>query len=61
MSVITTTDGTRIFFKDWGTGQPLVFSHGSPPSADASDAQMPFFGENRYRVLAHDRSCRTQH
>lgn len=55
MSTITTKDGTEIFYKDWGEGQPIVFSHGWPLSADAWDAQMFFFGERGYRVIAHDR------
>jgi non-heme chloroperoxidase len=55
MSTITTKDGTQIFYKDWGTGQPIVFSHGWPLSADAWDAQMVFLGERGYRVIAHDR------
>jgi non-heme chloroperoxidase len=55
MNIITTKDGTRIYFKDWGTGRPVVFSHGWPLSADAWDAQMLFLGENGYRVIAHDR------
>ena len=55
MSTITTKDGTQIFYKDWGTGQPVVFSHGWPLSADAWDAQMMFLGLHGYRVLAHDR------
>ncbi len=55
MSTITTTDGTTIFFKDWGTGQPIVFSHGWPLSADDWDAQMLFFLSEGYRVIAHDR------
>jgi non-heme chloroperoxidase len=54
-NMITTKDGTRIYFKDWGTGQPVLFSHGWPLSADAWDAQMLFLGENGYRVIAHDR------
>ena len=53
--LLTTKDGTQIFFKDWGEGQPIVFSHGWPLSADAWDAQMLFFGERGYRVIAHDR------
>jgi non-heme chloroperoxidase len=55
MSMITTHDGTRIYYKDWGTGQPVVFSHGWPLSADAWDAQMLFLGQHGYRVIAHDR------
>jgi non-heme chloroperoxidase len=55
MGTITTADGTEIFFKDWGTGQPLVFSHGWPLSADDWDAQMMFFLRQGYRVVAHDR------
>jgi non-heme chloroperoxidase len=55
MSMITVKDGTTIYFKDWGTGQPIVFSHGWPLTADAWDAQMLFFGQQGYRVIAHDR------
>jgi non-heme chloroperoxidase len=55
MTSITTKDGTQIFYKDWGTGQPIVFSHGWPLSADDWDAQMLFFGQQGYRVIAHDR------
>lgn len=55
MGTITTKDGTGIFYKDWGTGQPVVFSHGWPLSADAWDAQMLFLGGEGYRVIAHDR------
>ena len=55
MNSITTTDGTTIFFKDWGSGQPIVFSHGWPLSADDWDAQMLFFLHRGYRVIAHDR------
>ncbi|HEV2696181.1 MAG TPA: alpha/beta hydrolase [Verrucomicrobiae bacterium] len=55
MSTITTKDGTQIFYKDWGTGQPLVFHHGWPLSADDWDAQMMFFLAHGYRVIAHDR------
>src|SRR6266404_8003032 len=54
-SFITTKDGTTIFYKDWGKGQPIVFSHGWPLSADDWDAQMMFFGQLGYRVIAHDR------
>jgi non-heme chloroperoxidase len=55
MNTITVKDGTTIYFKDWGTGQPIVFSHGWPLTADAWDAQMMFFGQRGYRVIAHDR------
>jgi non-heme chloroperoxidase len=55
MNTITTKDGTQIYFKDWGTGQPVIFSHGWPLSADAWDDQMLFLGERGYRVIAHDR------
>ncbi len=55
MSTITTKDGTTIYYKDWGTGQPIVFSHGWPLTADAWDIQMMFFGNQGYRVIAHDR------
>ncbi len=55
MSTITVKDGTTLYYKDWGTGQPIVFSHGWPLNADAWDAQMLFFGERGYRVIAHDR------
>ena len=55
MSMFATQDGTRIFYKDWGKGQPVVFSHGWPLSGDAWDAQMMFLGERGYRVIAHDR------
>ncbi|CAN5632752.1 alpha/beta hydrolase [soil metagenome] len=55
MNMITTKDGTKIYFKDWGTGKPVVFSHGWPLSADAWDAQMLFLGQRGYRVIAHDR------
>ncbi|WP_438388643.1 alpha/beta fold hydrolase [Actinopolyspora saharensis] len=55
MSTITTTDGTEIYYKDWGSGQPIVFSHGWPLSADDWDNQMLFFLRRGYRVIAHDR------
>ena len=55
MATITTKDGTQIYFKDWGAGRPVVFSHGWPLSADAWDAQMLFLGQRGYRVIAHDR------
>ena len=54
-STVTTKDGTEIFYKDWGSGQPIVFSHGWPLSADDWDAQMIFFVNHGYRVIAHDR------
>jgi len=53
--MITTKDGTQIFYKDWGTGQPIVFHHGWPLSSDDWDAQMLFFLSKGYRVIAHDR------
>ena len=55
MGTITTTDGVEIFYKDWGSGQPIVFSHGWPLSADDWDTQMLFFLQQGYRVIAHDR------
>jgi non-heme chloroperoxidase len=55
MATITTTDGTEIFYKDWGSGQAIVFSHGWPLSADDWDNQMLFFLNHGYRVIAHDR------
>jgi non-heme chloroperoxidase len=55
MATITTKDGTQIFYKDWGKGQPIVFSHGWPLSADDWDGQMLHFGQLGYRVIAHDR------
>ena len=55
MPTITTRDGTDIFYKDWGKGQPIVFHHGWPLSADDWDGQMLFFLEKGYRVIAHDR------
>ena len=55
MGTITTTDGTEIFYKDWGSGQPIVFSHGWPLSADDWDTQLLFFLQHGYRVIAHDR------
>jgi non-heme chloroperoxidase len=54
-STITTKDGTNIYYKDWGTGQPVVFSHGWPLNADAWDDQMVFVASNGYRAIAHDR------
>ena len=54
-NTITTRDGTRIYYKDWGSGQPVVFSHGWPLSADDWDGQMLFFLRQGFRVIAHDR------
>ena len=55
MPTITTRDGTAIYYKDWGSGQPIVFSHGWPLSADAWDDQMVFLASHGYRCIAHDR------
>jgi len=55
MGTITTKDGTEIFYKDWGSGQPIVFHHGWPLSADDWDAQMLYFLDQGFRVIAHDR------
>ena len=55
MSTITTNDGAQIFYKDWGTGQPVVFSHGWPLSADAWDGQLLFLAQHGYRAIAHGR------
>jgi len=55
MSTITTKDGTQIYYKDWGSGGPVVFSHGWPLSADAWEDQMVFLGAHGYRCIAHDR------
>jgi non-heme chloroperoxidase len=55
MPTITTRDGAKIFYKDWGKGQPVVFSHGWPLNADAWDDQLFFFASNGYRAIAHDR------
>jgi len=55
MSTITTRDGTKIYYNDWGTGQPVVFSHGWPLSADAFEDQMFFLSAHGYRCIAHDR------
>ena len=55
MPTITTKDGTTIYYKDWGKGQPIVFSHGWPLTADDWDGQMLFFGQQGFRVIAHDR------
>jgi non-heme chloroperoxidase len=55
MPTITTKDGTEIYYKDWGTGRPITFSHGWPLNADAWEDQMVFLAEHGYRVIAHDR------
>ena len=55
MTTIKTSDGTELYYKDWGSGQPVVFSHGWPLSADAWDDQMFFLASNGYRCIAHDR------
>src|SRR5467141_2771064 len=55
MNTIITKDGTTIFYKDWGTGPTVIFSHGWPLNADAWDAQMLFLVQEGYRVIAHDR------
>jgi non-heme chloroperoxidase len=55
MQMITVKDGTQIYYKDWGTGQPIVFHHGWPLSADDWDVQMMFFLQHGFRVIAHDR------
>ena len=55
MTFIATKDGTRLAYKDWGEGPPILFSHGWPLAGDAWDAQLLFFGQHGYRVVAHDR------
>ncbi|MCB2299576.1 alpha/beta fold hydrolase [Clostridium tagluense] len=55
MSMITMKDGTQIYYKDWGTGQPVVFSHGWPLNSDSWEAQMMFLASKGYRCIAHDR------
>jgi pimeloyl-ACP methyl ester carboxylesterase len=55
MSTITTNDGTEIYYKDWGKGPAVTFSHGWPLNADAWDGQMLFLAQNGFRVVAHDR------
>jgi len=56
VSTITTKDGTEIYYKDWGTGQLVVFSHGWPLNADVWESQMVFLASSGYRCIAHDRS-----
>ena len=55
MAIVTTRAGTDLFFKDFGSGQPVVFVHGWPLNGDAWDGQMVFMGSNGFRVIAHDR------
>jgi non-heme chloroperoxidase len=55
MSTITTNDGTQIYYRDWGRGQPVVFSHGWPLTGDAFEDQMFFLASRGYRCIAHDR------
>jgi non-heme chloroperoxidase len=55
MTTIATKDGTQIYYKDWGTGPPVVFSHGWPLSADSWESQMVFLASKGYRCIAHDR------
>src|SRR5215467_267083 len=55
MPTVTTKDGTQIYYKEWGTGQPVVFSHGWPLSSDAWDGQLFFLAQHGYRAIAHDR------
>ena len=55
MSTITTKDGTQIYYKDWGTGQPVIFSHGWPLNSDSWEAQMMYLAGHGYRCIAHDR------
>ena len=55
MSYITTNDGTQLYYKDWGQGQPVVFSHGWPLSSDSWEGQMLFLADNGFRCIAHDR------
>ena len=55
MSLLTTSDGTQIFYKDWGSGPPVVFSHGWPLNSDSWESQMLFLASNGFRSIAHDR------
>src|SRR5690606_37322245 len=54
-NTVLTSDGTQIYYKDWGNGQPIVFSHGWPLDADSWDSQMRYFADQGYRCIAHDR------
>ena len=55
MPFVTAADGAQIFYKDWGTGRPVIFSHGWPLSSDAWDVELKLLAENGYRAIAHDR------
>ena len=55
MATITTRDGVEIYYKDWGSGQPILFSHGWPLNGDSWESQMLFLADHGYRVIAHDR------
>ena len=55
MPTITVSDGAEIYYKDWGTGQPIVMSHGWPLTADSWESQMLFLADHGYRCIAHDR------
>ena len=55
MNTLTTNDGTLIYYKDWGTGRPIIFSHGWPLNSDAWETQMVFLSQQGFRCIAHDR------